>query len=219
MKTPVTKATLKHHFTYCWWMYVLVAALGFLGINLLYTVTAYRIPAEKKVRLIVYGLTDSDTLNNYMESVRQNEMQDMELMEHEYIVPDALNGLSALSTKIYAREGDLYLLPSDIFQSYAEEGVLLPLENDAELMAVLDKKADLTRGWWTLLRSNEQHLFGIPLDQLPGFTAYAWADRGFICLPSTDTNEENAMKFLRILCRDMLTLPETETASPSPETP
>ena len=40
MKTPVTKQTLRTHFTYSWWKYALLAVLAVFGIDLLYTVTA-----------------------------------------------------------------------------------------------------------------------------------------------------------------------------------
>lgn len=222
MKTPVNKSTLKQHFTYYWWLYLLVAVIAVLGVNLLYTVTAYRVPNDRKIRMIVYGLADQEGVDHYMESIRQSDLSDMEKMDSEQIPPDDLNGLSTLSTRVYASDGDIYVLPLDTFISYAESGVLMPLEDDKELMEILGDRADVTRGWRTLRDSEESHLFGIPLNQLPGLASYVYAERGFICVAYGSTNPDNTLKFFRILCRDMLTAPETdatETASPSPETP
>ena len=47
MKTPVTSETLKHHITYSWWKYVLLAILVVFGVNLYYTVTTYK-PRKRK---------------------------------------------------------------------------------------------------------------------------------------------------------------------------
>lgn len=224
MITPVNKSTLKHHFTYYWWLYLLIAVLSVLCISLLYTMTAYRVPNEKKIHLIVYGLLDYDRMDGYMESVRSHDLPDMEKMDSEQVLPDDVNGLSTLSTRVYASEGDIYVLPMDTFSDYAEAGILMPLENDRELNEILGDQADTTRGWRSLRNSDgESHLFGIPLDQLPGLSPYLFANRGFICVAYGSTNPDNTLKFFRILCRDMQIAPESEataeTASPLPEMP
>ncbi len=49
MKTPLTKARWKHHLAYNGWKYILVLILSIIGWNLIYTMTAYRPPEDKKV--------------------------------------------------------------------------------------------------------------------------------------------------------------------------
>ena len=61
-----------------------------------------------------------------------------------------------------------------------------------------------------ILYSSKPH---IGTDKLPGLIQYAYAQDGFLCVPLTGGNQENAMKFLRILCRDMITAPPEETAA------
>ena len=55
MRTPVNGRTLRQHFTYNWWKYLLVIACGIFLVDLLFTVTAPRTPEDKKVEFYVYG--------------------------------------------------------------------------------------------------------------------------------------------------------------------
>ena len=89
-----------------------------------------------------------------------------------------------------------------------------PLENDTELMALFDAAGvNLQSGWRKETETGENHLYGIPQDKLPGLIQYAYAQDGFLCVPLTGGNQENAMKFLRILCRDMITAPAEEAGA------
>ena len=47
----LTKKWLKNHMTYSWWKYAVLAAVCILGVNLVFTMTAYRVPEEKKVEV------------------------------------------------------------------------------------------------------------------------------------------------------------------------
>ena len=88
MKTPVTSGKLKHHFAYNWWKYLLIAALAFGVVDLLYAVTAYRPPRDKTIGLYVYGYINEQPLADYMENVRVTEMPDMEEMRPQMLIVD-----------------------------------------------------------------------------------------------------------------------------------
>ena len=216
MKTPINAETLRHHFTYSWWKYVLVLIAGIFLVNLIFTVTAPRIPEDKRVDFYIYGLSDSESLNAYMEKIRSEEMPDMEIMTSLTMFPNDAYGPMQLMTYMSAQEGDVFLLTRDEFLSYASSGAFLPLEDDEELMGIFNEAGiDLRRGWRTLADSDETHLYGIPADMLPGLNALCYADNGFLTVTVYNGNQENVMKFLRILCRDMLTMPETEAEDPA----
>ena len=211
MNTPITRESLKDHFSYNWWKYLLVVVTAYFvfgprPIGLLYTVTTHT-PPEKEVSFYVYGQINEKALNNYMENVRVSEMPDMESMQPSMLMPDDNYGPMQLLTYAAAGDGNVYLLPRDRFISLASQGLLAPLEDDEELMALLaEYDVDLQRGW----RKNdngENHLCGIPQDKLPGLGEYAYADNGFLCVLITNKNPENTMKFFRILVRDMLRSP------------
>ena len=216
MKTPINAETLRHHFTYSWWKYVLVLIAGIFLVNLIFTVTAPRIPEDKRVDFYVYGLSDSESLNAYMEKVRSEKMPDMQSMTSLTMFPNDAYGPMQLMTYMSAQEGDVFLLTRDEFLSYASSGAFLPLEDDEELMGIFNEAGiDLRRGWRTLADSDETHLYGIPADMLPGLNALCYADNGFLTVTVYNGNQENVMKFLRILCRDMLVAPEAENEDPA----
>ena len=81
-------------------------------------------------------------------------------------------------------------------------------------MAVFTRAgASLQSGWRRNTETGESHLYGIPQDRLPGLARYAVADDGYLCIIVNNGNDENVLKFMRILCRDMITAPDPE---PSP---
>lgn len=214
MKTPVTSKSLRQHFTYNWWVYLLIALLAFGLVDLLYTVTAYRSPRDKTIGFYVYGYVNDTGISAYMNNVRETEMSDMEEMTPVMLAMDDTYGPMQLMTYLSAGEGDIYMLPREQFLNYSMGGSMVPLENDAELMALFDAAGvNLQSGWRKETETGENHLYGIPQDKLPGLIQYAYAQDGFLCVPLTGGNQENAMKFLRILCRDMLTAPPEETAA------
>ena len=216
MRTPINAETLRHHFTYSWWKYVLVLIAGIFLVNLIFTVTTPRIPEDKRVDFYIYGLSDSESLNAYMEKIRSEEMPDMEIMTSLTMFPNDAYGPMQLMTYMSAQEGDVFLLTRDEFLSYASSGAFLPLEDDEELMGIFNEAGiDLRRGWRTLADSDETHLYGIPADMLPGLNALCYADNGFLTVTVYNGNQENVMKFLRILCRDMLIAPEAENEDPA----
>ena len=211
MKTPVTSKSLRQHFTYNWWMYLLIALLAFGLVDLLYTMTAYRSPRDKTIGFYVYGYVNDAGMSAYMNNVRETEMPDMEEMSPVMLAMDDTYGPMQLITYLTAGEGDIYMLPREQFLNYSMGGSMVPLENDAELMALFDAAGvNLQSGWRKETETGENHLYGIPQDKLPGLIQYAYVQDGFLCVPLTGGNRENAMKFLRILCRDMLTDPSEE---------
>ena len=208
MKTPVTSGKLKQHFTYSWWKYLLIAIAAFGLVDLLYSVTAYRPPRDKTVNLYVYGYINEPVLTDYLDNTRQAEMADMEQLSYVTLMVDDTYGPMQLMTYMAVGEGDLYLLPREEFLNYAASGALVPLENDSELMDIFNRAgASLQSGWRTETETGETHLYGIPQDKLPGLEQYAYAKDGFLCQIASGGNQENASRFLRILCRDMVVKP------------
>lgn len=220
MKTPVTSARLKEHFRYNWWKYLLIVALGLGLVDLLYTVTAYHPPREKTLALYVYGYTDDARLASYLGNIRETELADMEEITSVQLLDDSTYGPMQLMAYFSAGDGDLYLLSRETFLTYASDGYMIPLEDDAELMALFDSAgASLQSGWRRDTETGETHLYGIPQTRLPGLGVYAYAKDGYLCMPATGKNQENAAKFLRILCRDMIKEPLPDPQSTQNEQP
>ncbi|MCR4877560.1 MAG: hypothetical protein K5922_10315 [Clostridiales bacterium] len=208
MKTPINGKVIRQHLTYSWWKYILATALAVFLVNIYYTTSTYRPPEEKKVNLYVYGFVDEAGLRNYMSTVQKEQMSDMEEMEPLSLTTDNAYGPMQLSTYIAAGEGDIYMLPRDQFVSLAAEGAFVPLEEDEEMMNLFtDAGVSLQSGWRRTTESGETHLYGIPLDKLPGLARYVMVENGYAAVLVTNRNDENVLKFLRIMCGDMLQAP------------
>ena len=70
--------------------------------------------------------------------------------------------------------------------------------------------------WRRESETGETHLYGIPLDKLPGLTKYVYAQDGYLSVIVTSGNQENAFKLLRILCRDGIEQSSAEDAAAQP---
>ena len=211
MKTSITSESLRHHLRYNWWKYLLIAMIGFGLVDLLYSVTAYRSPRNKTLGLYVCGYVNEAPFSVYLDHIRETEMPDMEVLSSQALFQDDSYGAMQLTTYLAVGEGDLYLLPREQFLSFAESGALIPLEEDTELTAVFDDAGvSLQSGWRRETETGETHLYGIPLDKLPGLSQYVYVEDGYLTLIVTGGNPENAQKLLHILCRDMITPPPEE---------
>ena len=83
MKTPLTKARWKHHLAYNGWKYILVLILSIVGWNLIYTMTAYRPPEDKKVDVYLsLASADQTAFDGYLEKVWKEELPRIVLHQH-----------------------------------------------------------------------------------------------------------------------------------------
>ena len=205
MKTPVNGRTIRQHLTYSWWKYALVIVLGAVAVNLYYTVTAYRSPPEKKIEVYIYGIGDEAGFQTYLDGVREEKLPEMEELRAQLLTTDANYGPMQLSTYVAAAEGDIYFLPRDNFVSLASSDAMMPLEDQTELMDLFTEKSiSLQSGWRRNSDTGENHLYGIPLSKLPGLNKYCYVENGYACVLVTNGNDENVLRFLQILCEDMI---------------
>ncbi len=213
MKTPLTKEKIQHHFTYSLWKYALLAVIAIFGWNLVYSMTAYHAPEEKKVVMGVYSFGTDENINAYMEKVRVELMPDMEEMYASYIAADATYGDMILSTRIAARECDIYVLPRTQFQAYSAQGAFMALEEILpDLIADLEAAGiSLNRGYRALEETGEKHQYGIPCGNLPGILPMLNSDTSdmYISIFAVTGNDENVIKFFDQFVRDMLIEPAT----------
>ena len=208
MKTPLTKARWKHHLAYNGWKYILALILSIVGWNLIYTMTAYRPPEDKKVDVYLsLASADQTAFDGYLEKVWKEELPDMEEVQSVVLTAGASSdyyGAVQLSTYIMAGEGDVYLLSKDDFINYARDGGMLELESYVESGALDTKGIDVTKGWRTYTETGERHLYGIPADSFGGmeeFGIYSLKDY-YWCVLAANGNDDNAVKLLNILVRD-----------------
>jgi len=221
MKTPVTKKHLHDHLAYSWWKYVLLVVLAFMGWSILYSMTAYRPPEEKKVVMGVYSAASSANAEAYMQEVQQIHMPDMELLEAMYILPDQQYGDMILMTRIAASDCDMYVLPGTQFQSWAGQNAFQPLDVVApELISELEAaEISLSRGRRINDSTGERHIYGIPCRDLPGASHLLGmmdVSDMYITVYSKTGNDENVLKFLNIFVRDLMNEPPATATDLAP---
>ena len=212
MKTPLSKEKIQNHIAYSSWKYLLLIAVAILGWNIIYSVTEYQPPEEKKIILGVYSYGDDVNITPYMEQVRLDILPDMEDVSAQFIVPDEAYGDMILMTRIAARECDIYVLSRTQFQNFAAQGAFMPLEKVLpDLIADLEAAGiSLSRGFRTNDETGEKHQYGIPLADLPGMLPMLQCDtRDMYIAAFFDTgNDENVLKFFNQFVRDMMVEPE-----------
>lgn len=214
MKTPVTRQRLRHHFTYCSWMYVLLIIAASFGWGLVYQMTEPRIPPEKQVTFYVTAPGNSDrALAAFMEKAHQQVLPEMEQVNHVTILGSSqtdYTGVMQLSTYIAVGQGDVYMLRLDDFRQNAAMGAMLPLEELVESGALkVPETVALNKGYVTMTDEEgvptQRHLFGIPCTDLPGFREKLGFDPTdmFLSVMSYSGNQENALKFVQYLVDEM----------------
>ena len=222
MITPLTKQRIKDHFTYSWWKYALLLVISWMSWSIIYSTTAYRPPEEKKVVLGLYGSGTEVNLDDYMLAVQQIHMPDMEELSCQDILPDMAYGEMVLTTRLVSQECDIYILPTEQFQSLASQGGLQPLD-----MVVSELEKELEAAGINLNRGRrvnnsgedrEKHLYGIPCRDLPGAQHLLWCDTSdlYICVYHVTNNDANVLKFLSIMVHDMLNDPPTTPTDLNP---
>ncbi len=213
MNTPLSREKLQNHIAYSWWKYALLAIISVMAWSIIFSMTAYRPPEEKQVILGIYGIGDEAITDAYVSQVHAEHFPDMELMDATYILPDDMYGDMVLSTRIAARDCDLYVLPRSQFQNYASQGGFMPLDVVLpDLVAELEAAGvSLSRGWRTVTETGEKHLYGIPCQDLPSVagTAVLGYDTkdAYISIFFETGNDDTCIRFFEQLIRDMMLEP------------
>ena len=212
MKTPITKEKFQNHVTYSSWKYILLVVVAIFGWNMIYSVTRYQPPEEKKVILGVFSYGEDVNITPYMQRIQAELLPEMEDVSAQYIMPDEAYGDMILTARIAARECDMYILPRTQFQNYAAQGAFMSLDEMLpDLIADLEAAGiSLSRGNRTNDETGEKHQYGIPaagMTELQNLLMVDVSDM-YLCMFFETGNNDNALRFFEHLVRDMLHLPE-----------
>ena len=138
----LTKKRLKNHFAYNWWKYALSAAVSAMLVSIVFAVTAYRPPAEKKVELYVLnGYIDTETFQrDFWPELQARKPEQEELTVLNINLTDSSNIYAPMqfSTYVAAQQGDLFLISRDEMRRITADGAQEALVELAELRDVID---------------------------------------------------------------------------------
>lgn len=208
IKTPINRDTLRQHLTYSAWKYALVAVIAIFGWSLVYTMSAYRSPEDKRIDVyIMSSTTTSEVADAFLKPVWKECVPEMETVSsvmltntEEYYV------VQQLTVYMAAGEGDIYFLDDKYFKMYAAQGCFLPLDDLIADGVINTDGVDLAAGTVTYIAETdddfnptvtEQHIYGIPLKEFYGFMTGMNIDNRelYACITVNNKNDENVVPF------------------------
>ena len=202
----LTKKRLKNHFAYNWWKYALSAAVSAMLVSIVFAVTAYRPPAEKKVELYVLnGYIDTETFQrDFWPELQARKPEQEELTVLNINLTDSSNIYAPMqfSTYVAAQQGDLFLISRDEMLKITSDGAqesLVELTPYLENGAIDAEDIDLAKG--TLDRGDSTTaVYAIPADTLTGLNAYGNDPRdSLLCILMYSKNADSAAALIELM--------------------
>ena len=210
MKTPLTRVRLQEHWRYSWWKYLLLAALALGGWSIAMTVTAPRTPENKLLEVYFFAYGQEERVNNYLSGLQEREFPDQETVHSLWIPSDGADGVVVLSTRLMAGEAELTVLPREQFQSFANTGTFVALDQLPGVVNACEAAGlNVERAWRVEESSGERHLFGIPLQGLPFLRESIYnvgtANEYYLSIRVHNGNDANSARLLGLLLRELMT--------------
>ncbi|MBP3656591.1 MAG: hypothetical protein J6K32_07850 [Clostridia bacterium] len=208
---PINKQTLKNHWHYSKWKYILLCLLGIFGVNILFTMTKYRVPEDKKIEIYMCsGYADAVAMQEALWPMLLEiapEQEELTVANIDLTGSDPYTRMQ-YTTYTAAQQGDILFLPY-------EEAVILA-NNEADY-AMVELTPYIENGMLNVDGFNiedgylpdhlgEKRLYLIPAATLYGLLDYSCDPWGAVlCVTSYSGNEETAIKTLNMLLETMRT--------------
>lgn len=206
IKTPISGKRLRTHFTYYFWIYLIIIVGSVFLWDLLYAMTAYRSPEDKRIDVYIqYPVLSQERAEAYFKPIWEETVPDMEVVDAIIMSSSGQEyyGTMQLTVYIMAQEGDVYILSSSDFKSFASQGVFLDLQSAVDDGRLDLEGIDVSAGFVATVDENgvpsgERKLFGIPAAALTGFKEDLNMDTHDMIIAITDYNgnDENVIKFV-----------------------
>ncbi|MBQ7885429.1 MAG: hypothetical protein IJ313_00890 [Clostridia bacterium] len=201
----ITRIWLKNHWAYSWWKYLLLAGICIMGVNLLFTMTAYRAPEEKKIELYVCNsYVDSQALEEQLSPAffeRFPEQEELTVMNVN-LSSDDMYARMQFTTYLAAQQGDVLLLPKSEVYKLAEGGAdnafleLTPYIKSG----VIDLESVPGEALALKNSAGEEGVYAVPADSLYGlFDLGNDPKDGYLCLTEFGGNEDTAAGVIGLL--------------------
>lgn len=194
----ITKKWLKNYWTYNWWKYLILVVCCAVGVDLLFSVTAYRVPEEKKLELYMCsGFVDTQMLHDEIWPGFSEEHPDQEELTVYNIdlTMDDMYAQMQFSTYIGAQQGDVCLLPESMVKSLTAEGAdysFLELTPYIDSGVIDVSGVDMTGGVFKN-EAGEEGVYAIPADSLYGLMRYGTNPKdSYLCVLAYCGNDANA---------------------------
>ena len=122
----LTKKKLKNHLAYSWWKYALAAAVSTMLVSIVFAVTEYRPPDDKKVEFYVLNsYADTETMQaDFWPLLQAWKPEQEKLTVININLTDSSNIYAPMqfSTYVAAQQGDLFLISRDEMLKITSDG-------------------------------------------------------------------------------------------------
>lgn len=212
----ITKKRVHEHWAYSRWKYILLVIVCVVAWDLIYSMTEYRPPREKRVH--VYTMSSGANTELMTTNLTQPVMD--ALVETEEVkfyaieisaTNESYEAEMKFTTYIGAQEGDVFLMPTYKFYgfSHGEDALFVPLDDYIASGVINVGDIDLETGR-DVGHDGQEHVYGIPADSLYGLIEYNVdpADM-FLCIPLYSLNQDNAAATVNELI-ELLTAPKPD---------
>ena len=202
----LTKKRLKNHFAYNWWKYALSEAVSAMLVSIVFAVTAYRPPAEKKVELYVLNdYIDAETFQrDFWPELQARKPEQEELTVLNIDLTDSSNIYAPMqfSTYVAAQQGDLFLISRDEMRKITADGAqeaLVELTGYLESGVIDADGMELKNG--TFDRGDgTKAVYAIPADTLTGLSQYGNDPKNsLLCIPMYAKNADSAAALIGLM--------------------
>lgn len=203
-KDRITKKWLKNHIAYNWWKYLALCAACVFCVDILFSMTAYRSPEEKKVEVyVLHDYVEAPAMREALSPIffeRFPEQEELEVLSIN-IGSDDMYARMQFTTYAAAHQGDVYMMPVAEFQNLTAE------EYDAFVdlapyiaSGVIDVQDIDVSGYAVRNADGTESVYAIPSDTLYGMTRYSNDPAGSVlCLTAYGGNVEHAAQVLNLM--------------------
>lgn len=201
LNTKFTAESIKNHFHYKKWIYVLIIAAGYFATDLAYTMTEYRPSDEHKVdfQLVQGGIVNTDGMSEVAEEALSEVVKiDPTLEQVEFIQlaysgnsQEDIYGVQKYVVMLAANEGDVWILSETLLTDLYLEGAVLPLDGYIEsgVLNVSEAETDKFRLFaptgetdendaYIVPTEGEKHVYACPASLMPGLKLYGFDPEG-----------------------------------------
>lgn len=187
--TRITKERLKNHWMYSSWKYLLMIVIFVAGWNLIYSITEYRPPRERKLELYVlsdaYVTENIETLEAELAPLfvgeEEGDMEEFGIYVMNYGGEDDMYGPQLLMTRLASLEGDVYMVDESTLTMLISQELALPLDDyiatgalnvEGQNLETVTRTAPLGEDEeGNTIYSDERHVYALPAQPLYGLIA------------------------------------------------
>lgn len=195
----LNKKRMQMHLHYYSWRYVVLLAVAIFAANMLYTVTRPETPADKRVDIIIIpSQSTGDNTDEWSKSILRTLPADQ--LEVNVTMTPIIQGNEStiyqlIAARLSAGEGNVWIMPKDMFLSYAQSGVWLPLDGVMDKFN-LPEGTDINK-YKVAVQPDENtpaqdQICGIPLDKCVGLAELIIPTDMVLAFPSFAKNIDNS---------------------------